>query len=769
MGLPQIPKKSDTIAPVFSKNTVTALDSGSTIEMKKPKADKEIKKVNDNLEKLNNNLDKTVAKLNQTVEKLNEKSTELKTSVDQVSSNLKKQTTKKQPKAPRVKEENDQRSFLERTTGLNAPALGGVGLGAALGTALLPGIGTFIGGTIGGLAANKIASKGRNVTKPTEDMGDQKQPSSKLGTSALGASTDLKSSLDNLSTAVNNLSKKIIIPENKGPLSVAGGIEPGSETEKEKDRELLAQAIANKLGEVLQNNAGLGNGGGINIDLPGGGRRTPPSRKPPSGSGGFMEKLGKVFGALDIGGIAGTAGTVAGIGGVMALPWLGAIAEKKKIEEDPYAENLKDNPYVMTKRGEATTQGAAGAENTRKVMKSAGRQELQDVISSKMTEEEVQREYGTNREGLRNWLKDNPESNRYQIPQKSQPDSRVQSQSEQRVESTRVQVSNFSENEFSQKDPENYKKYIEYRDQEYKKALESIDPKSGTKRERSQIARTKATNSAREKFAKEIEAAGAGKMEVTESGNKVEPVQQPVSKVESVAPDTSTINVSDTNTPNVPATKVEPSNNKAGPEINKAGVDRAHANMDRIAARLQAQRTGSAGQQSKPEELPPKIETLDSNVQAPTPKISARENRALDQAAEIKRVAKELGLPANKVEGKFEGGKLTAIVHEGKEIDVSDRFSAEDKKQVDVARRLRSMNESGSRLQAESGTSMGADVSAASAENADLKQTNAPNVTVPIVSTNVNNNNSQQVVPIKAGSRNGSSTAERFLDDRRNF
>jgi len=64
--------------------------------------------------------------------------------------------------------------------------------------------------------------------------------------------------------------------------------------------------------------------------------------------------------------------------------------------------------------------------------------------------------------------------------------------------------------------------------------------------------------------------------------------------------------------------------------------------------------------------------------------------RMKENAQKVREAAKSLGLDPNKVTGRFEGGKLTAIVDEsGKEIDVSDRLSEEDKKSVNAARSMR--------------------------------------------------------------------------------
>ena len=84
-----------------------------------------------------------------------------------------------------------------------------------------------------------------------------------------------------------DIGKYMLGMQNKKELSVAGGIEPGSESEKQRDREALADAIANKLAKLLGVGAlglgGMGGGaggllGGLPIpDLPG---RTPAGTTP---------------------------------------------------------------------------------------------------------------------------------------------------------------------------------------------------------------------------------------------------------------------------------------------------------------------------------------------------------------------------------------------------------------------------------------------------------------------------------------------------------
>jgi hypothetical protein len=74
--------------------------------------------------------------------------------------------------------------------------------------------------------------------------------------------------------------------------------------------------------------------------------------------------------------------------------------------------------------------------------------------------------------------------------------------------------------------------------------------------------------------------------------------------------------------------------------------------------------------------------------------LTEREKNEIQQMKErnrkLRKAAQSLGLDPNKVTGTFEGEKLTGIIDEsGKEIDVSDRLSEEDKKSVNAERSMR--------------------------------------------------------------------------------
>lgn len=56
---------------------------------------------------------------------------------------------------------------------------------------------------------------------------------------------------------------------------------------------------------------------------------------------------------------------------LMMLPYQMAAYEQEKIQQNPNAPGLERNPYAMTVRGEAPTQGVAGAMNQRRAVMSA--------------------------------------------------------------------------------------------------------------------------------------------------------------------------------------------------------------------------------------------------------------------------------------------------------------------------------------------------------------------------------------------------------------
>jgi hypothetical protein len=169
-----------------------------------------------------------------------------------------------------------------------------------------------------------------------------------------------------------------------------------------------------ELMEELVEEGGEGGGGGgpgIDVDLPG--RRGRPAGRPGGGKAAGAGRLGQL--AANAGRTAVAAAPAALVAGAVLAPFIMAGHEKDKIAANPNAPEYKDNPEAMRVRGEAGSIKEAGAINTQKVIKSAGRRELQDVIASDLTDEEVKKEYGRDKAGLKKWLEENPKSNRYQM------------------------------------------------------------------------------------------------------------------------------------------------------------------------------------------------------------------------------------------------------------------------------------------------------------------------------------------------------------------
>jgi hypothetical protein len=165
------------------------------------------------------------------------------------------------------------------------------------------------------------------------------------------------------------------------------------------------------LEEMIEEGGEGGGGPGVNVDLPGRGGR--PAGRPGGGKAAGAGRLGQL--AANAGRMAVTAAPMALVAGAVAAPFIMAGHEKDKIAANPNAPEYKDNPEAMRVRGEAGSIKEAGAINTQKVIKSAGRRELQDVIASDLTDEEVKKEYGRDKAGLKKWLEENPKSNRYQM------------------------------------------------------------------------------------------------------------------------------------------------------------------------------------------------------------------------------------------------------------------------------------------------------------------------------------------------------------------
>jgi len=122
---------------------------------------------------------------------------------------------------------------------------------------------------------------------------------------------------------------------------------------------------------------------------------------------------------------APVAGATAAIGAAVAAPFLISAMEKKKIDEDLYNPKYDNNPYAISERskksgGPEITQGQAGKRNADLTRKRIGRSEIEEVVSSKMTDADIIEQYGASRAELSTWLKNNPEpSKQWQAPVKN--------------------------------------------------------------------------------------------------------------------------------------------------------------------------------------------------------------------------------------------------------------------------------------------------------------------------------------------------------------
>ena len=106
---------------------------------------------------------------------------------------------------------------------------------------------------------------------------------------------------------------------------------------------------------------------------------------------------------------------------VIATPFMLSAIEKRKIDDDPYSKEYDNNAYALSvrskKEGGNLTEGQATEQLRAKSRKQMSRQNIVEAVDSKLTDDILMQEYGTDRPGLKQWLKDNPEQNAmYQVP-----------------------------------------------------------------------------------------------------------------------------------------------------------------------------------------------------------------------------------------------------------------------------------------------------------------------------------------------------------------
>lgn len=257
----------------------------------------------------------------------------------------------------------------------------------------------------------------------------------------------------------------------------------------------------------------------------------------------------------------------------------------------------------------------------------------------------------------------------------------------------------FSEATFAQADPENYKKFVEYKNKRYREIISEEKKKGFSEGTAKASAELKAKKDAIIKFRKEIEAAGADKT----NEKQAQPVEARTQEL----------------------LQKYPESMRSDPSVVRD-------------AREEAQMEISAKENSA------------TNIQTqPASRPSSRSQDLEKRGAELRAVAAEYGM-TGKVSGTYEGGQLTKIRDEtGKEADVSARLSPDQKRNVDAARQLRAANE-------RSGETAN-QISQQSAENRDLSRQTSQPVVQPVVIQNNNNMSSQNFVPINAQPRVNSS------------
>lgn len=341
----------------------------------------------------------------------------------------------------------------------------------------------------------------------------------------------------------------------------------------------------------------------------------------------------------------------------------------------------------------------------------------------------------------------------------------------------------FSEMEFAKKDPDNYKKFVEFKGKRTEEIAKDQAKKFGKKEPSSidyEIAETKAKVEAIKKFQKEIESSGAGKVETKNATlNKEQQTKtgsEPgVGKAGAATPQRTEAGVAAFDKAYQEARSdgktVKESKEIAFKARNTADAA-AQPNSDIITA---SKSSGADGKQVTSGSTPsaakansvaqgvaasvvgatPEIGTGKTAVQPATGPGAGRMQGMVDKSEKLRTEATKIGIDPNKAQGTFEGGVLTKITDStsGKEHKIE--ISEKDKRNVEAARSMRAMNDRSGQLAAAASASMGSEVSRQSTENSDLtREANMRQSAVqPIISSNVSNNNTQSFVPIKPSPR----------------
>lgn len=122
--------------------------------------------------------------------------------------------------------------------------------------------------------------------------------------------------------------------------------------------------------------------------------------------------------ATVLGGPVALAGAVSAI---ILAPFMLSAAAKDEIDKDPYNKKYDDNAYALSvrskKEGGNLTEGQAAAQLQQKALKQIPRNQVEDFVKSDLTDVELKKELGNDREGLKKWLTDNPKKGAmYQVP-----------------------------------------------------------------------------------------------------------------------------------------------------------------------------------------------------------------------------------------------------------------------------------------------------------------------------------------------------------------
>jgi hypothetical protein len=146
------------------------------------------------------------------------------------------------------------------------------------------------------------------------------------------------------------------------------------------------------------------------------------------------------------------------VAGAFALPFIGAGIELAEIKKDPNNPKYKFNPYAMVERGEAKDIGEAEKMNKDRGLKLVHAQEIQDAINSKLTDEQLVKEYGYTRDSLKKFATENPKASIQVVPERLRAEVKkeieVPTQTQQSSESSSSQSksSNNTASQVSTKD-----------------------------------------------------------------------------------------------------------------------------------------------------------------------------------------------------------------------------------------------------------------------------------------------------------------------------